>query len=594
MEKKRGHLLIDELIRMSGLTFVLFVAFLLWFSQDVRADLIPGGEVKTSYLKEKGYTGKDLDMNQDVTIVVDADFSAGKLYTGKKNLTIEGDGNATLTLQELSTATSSDGGSIAIKSGNVHVNCTTSTTSFQAAVYCVKRFTISGGELTITNKIREHGLSCEILNISGGKLKIAMNKGKGSSITGISIAKDGAFSMSGGELYINVSGENTGATMNGLYLNTGCKGVITGGHTSISAAFTTGTGYNIRGIGGSSDASLLISGGSVTAQGYSAGIATVPLEICGDALVTAKGNKEKNSTSVGIYVNQLKLSGRPIVRAEGGKSAISAASMDALPKTLVITTPKGGTISKTGSPERYAVVTSVGPPSPTVEIDYVDNPGTVTVEATPSELVKGTAAKVTCKATMSGYAHDVGFTWSLSGNKSASTKIDAGGVLHIAADETSDKLIVTAATKADKSIYGSAEITLIEKPGKVKAETEKETEKESETIQLKKEKKEKITIGKRPSSVKAKAKKRKVTVTWKRIKKNKAGRKLLKQIKSIQVQYSTDKTFKQNVKTKSVGKKKTKVKLKLKKKTTYYIRVRYKGSNGFSKWSKVKKVKTKR
>lgn len=38
----------------------------------------------------------------------------------------------------------------------------------------------------------------------------------------------------------------------------------------------------------------------------------------------------------------------------------------------------------------------------------------------------------------------------------------------------------------------------------------------------------------------------------------------------------------------------TKVTLKLRKKTTYYIRVRYKGAKGFSKWSKVKKVKTKK
>lgn len=38
----------------------------------------------------------------------------------------------------------------------------------------------------------------------------------------------------------------------------------------------------------------------------------------------------------------------------------------------------------------------------------------------------------------------------------------------------------------------------------------------------------------------------------------------------------------------------TKVTLKLRKKTTYYIRVWYKGAKGFSKWSKVKKVKTKK
>ena len=39
--------------------------------------------------------------------------------------------------------------------------------------------------------------------------------------------------------------------------------------------------------------------------------------------------------------------------------------------------------------------------------------------------------------------------------------------------------------------------------------------------------------------------------------------------------------------------KKTKLTLKLKKKTTYYVRVRYVGADGYSNWSKVKKVKTK-
>ena len=46
--------------------------------------------------------------------------------------------------------------------------------------------------------------------------------------------------------------------------------------------------------------------------------------------------------------------------------------------------------------------------------------------------------------------------------------------------------------------------------------------------------------------------------------------------------------------TAKVGKKKTAVTLKLKKKTTYYIRVRYVGKDGVSKWSKMKKVKTKK
>ncbi len=71
-----------------------------------------------------------------------------------------------------------------------------------------------------------------------------------------------------------------------------------------------------------------------------------------------------------------------------------------------------------------------------------------------------------------------------------------------------------------------------------------------------------------------------------------AGKKLLKQIKAIQIQYSADKNFKKDVKTKKVSKTKTKINLKLSRKTTYYIRIRYVGKDGYSKWS-TKRVKTK-
>ena len=63
-------------------------------------------------------------------------------------------------------------------------------------------------------------------------------------------------------------------------------------------------------------------------------------------------------------------------------------------------------------------------------------------------------------------------------------------------------------------------------------------------------------------------------------------------IKKVQIQYSTNKAFKKGVKNKKVGKSKNKVTLKLKRKKTYFIRVRYVGKDGFSRWSKVKKVKT--
>ena len=85
----------------------------------------------------------------------------------------------------------------------------------------------------------------------------------------------------------------------------------------------------------------------------------------------------------------------------------------------------------------------------------------------------------------------------------------------------------------------------------------------------------------------------KVTISWKKIRKNKKTKSLLGKIKRIQVQYSTDPEFKQNVVTKSYKKNKRKVTLKLGKKTTYYIRIRYVGTDGVSAWSEVKRVTTK-
>ena len=103
-----------------------------------------------------------------------------------------------------------------------------------------------------------------------------------------------------------------------------------------------------------------------------------------------------------------------------------------------------------------------------------------------------------------------------------------------------------------------------------------------------------ITIAKTPSSVKVKVKKNKVTVSWKKIKKSKKTKKLLSQIKRIQIQISTDPEFNQIVIDKMISKSKTKIMLKLRNKMVYYTRVRYVGVDGVSQWSSKKKVKTKK
>ncbi len=120
------------------------------------------------------------------------------------------------------------------------------------------------------------------------------------------------------------------------------------------------------------------------------------------------------------------------------------------------------------------------------------------------------------------------------------------------------------------------------------AAQESESESSADTTEQ-----EPVTISKTPARVKTKVKKNKVTISWKKIKKTKKTKALLKQIKYIQVQYSTDPTFSQGVKTRKVSKKKTKVTLKLKRQKTYYVRVRYVGSTGVSAWTSFRRVRTK-
>ena len=105
-----------------------------------------------------------------------------------------------------------------------------------------------------------------------------------------------------------------------------------------------------------------------------------------------------------------------------------------------------------------------------------------------------------------------------------------------------------------------------------------------------------ITISKKPTIKKPTATKNRITVKWSHFRhtsrKNKA---IWKKIKKVEVQCALDKGFTNIVKTAVVGKSRTSASVKgLRKKTTYYLRVRYYDGNGYSKWSKVKKIKTKK
>ncbi len=93
--------------------------------------------------------------------------------------------------------------------------------------------------------------------------------------------------------------------------------------------------------------------------------------------------------------------------------------------------------------------------------------------------------------------------------------------------------------------------------------------------------------------LKPKAGKKSATIRWKSV-----GKKNLKKIKRIEIQYSTNKKFKKNVKTTHASAKKTlKVIKKLKSGKKYFVRLRaytLKGSTvHVSKWSKKRSFKAK-
>ena len=104
---------------------------------------------------------------------------------------------------------------------------------------------------------------------------------------------------------------------------------------------------------------------------------------------------------------------------------------------------------------------------------------------------------------------------------------------------------------------------------------------------------EMITIAASPKSVRVKVRKSRAAVSWKKMNPSKKTKAVLKRIKRIELQYSTDACFQNAVVSKLIGKNKTSLVLKgLMKNTTYYVRLRYKDEmGGCSNWSIVKKIR---
>ena len=149
----------------------------------------------------------------------------------------------------------------------------------------------------------------------------------------------------------------------------------------------------------------------------------------------------------------------------------------------------------------------------------------------------------------------------------------------------------------DKPFVFDASVTLITSKGTFEPAKDPEPSKKQQQAEKETAAADRITILRKPSLKKPKAAKNgKITISWPKFRQTKKTKAIWKKIKKIEVQYSTDPSFKADVQRKVIGKKKTKLTIKkLQKGTAYYVRIRYSdGAGGYSQWSKVRKVKTKK
>ncbi len=102
-----------------------------------------------------------------------------------------------------------------------------------------------------------------------------------------------------------------------------------------------------------------------------------------------------------------------------------------------------------------------------------------------------------------------------------------------------------------------------------------------------------ITIKKAPTSLKVKGKKNKAIVSWRNLKKTKKNKKILAKVKYIHLQCSDSPAFSGNVMDVRMKKSSKGLKITTNERTTLYIRLRYVGNGGVSRWTKTKRVTTK-
>lgn len=103
----------------------------------------------------------------------------------------------------------------------------------------------------------------------------------------------------------------------------------------------------------------------------------------------------------------------------------------------------------------------VSPFAPAAAFDVTQDAGVTLITLTPEEatVTPGSDVHFTAAVTASGMV-DQSVTWSIDGNNSTGTVIDAAGNLHIADDETAVVIDVFARSASNPLVFGSAPVTV--------------------------------------------------------------------------------------------------------------------------------------
>lgn len=367
-----------------------------------------------------------------------AGIEKGGSGDGMGTLTIEGTGS--LIAESYSRGAGIGGGNSGSTSRNIIINSGT--------------ITATGGSVIGTGSSASGGGGAGIGGANGGHgSHIAINggtvtaNGGNAALSGVINTVTAAAGIGGGgngghgthititDGTVTAQGGNRGAGIGGGYGGYGSDITISGGTVVANGGSSS---YQAGGAG--------IGGGSFQGGGGSGGHGT-NITISGGTVTATGGTTTGEGIGHGGHGSSDNIS---IIPADGMQISVYVGSTEpgTLLGTYTETTPYTSTDRYFHSEEEPVAVTLT---------DITVSPSTTTVE-------KGGTETFTATVVYSDDSTDADVAWSITGNSSIGTAINASGVLTVASEEEAKTLTVTATSNADSGKSGNADVTVIDVP----------------------------------------------------------------------------------------------------------------------------------